>query len=265
MKAHKQFSLIEVLIILVVVSILSGLIFHASSVAREKAKMSTCLNNLKQIQTVYEVFRKDHRTTPYNPLANSSKEFGDFTFAEKYVNEDSLDSFVCPGDNEASVFSHADLDGKTSYNYIPSLEDVEDMEDMNASNLLRTKGDYELAATDSSTPVVRIDDQYLIIYDKSRDSHKGFVNIVYLHGSGNNQAGIARTMAPDDYEWPGVGSEGDPSGNTEGDGKVKNNNGHGNNVDGVDSSNKGNSKEGEDESIEDGVYIDDEKKNGKDK
>lgn len=258
MKAHKQFSLIEVLIILVVVSILSGLIFHASSVAREKAKMSTCLNNLKQIQTVYEVFRKDHRTTPYNPLANSSKEFGDFTFAEKYVNEDSLDSFVCPGDSDASVLIHEDLDGNTSYNYIPSFEDVEDM---NASNLLRTRGDYELAASNSSNPVVRIEDQYLIIYDKSRNSHKGFVNIVYLHGSGDSQAGIARTMAPGNYEWPGDGPESDTSGDTEGDGKVKNNNGHGNNVDGVDSSNKGNSKQDEDSE----PNIDDEKSKGNNK
>ncbi|MDD7984583.1 type II secretion system protein [Lentisphaera marina] len=254
MSLKKHFSLIELLVIVAVIGILSGLIFHASGVARERAKLTTCHNNLKQVQTIYEVYRKDHRKTPFNEDAVSREEFGDFTFASDYVTEEDLVSFVCPGDEGANVASHADLDGNTSYSYIPSEEDVESM-NLEAS-LLRTSINYDLAASDIDNPVVKLEDLFLVIYDRNANSHKGYLNIVYLNGSGSNKAGIATTLLPGTYELDDP--DPDPDGN---DGKVKNNNGHGNNVDGVDSSNKGKSKQGEDTANEEGVITDDEKKN----
>lgn len=245
MSLKKHFSLIELLVIVAVIGILSGLIFHASGVARERAKLTTCHNNLKQVQTIYEVYRKDHRKTPFNKDSLSSEEFGDFTFANDYVTEEDLISFVCPGDEGANVASHADLDGNTSYSYIPSEEDVESM-NLEAS-LLRTSINYDLAASNIDNPVVKFEDLFLVIYDKSANSHKGYLNIVYLNGSGSNKAGIATTLLPGTYELP----DDDPDENT------RTNHGHGNNHDGVDMSNPGNSKDGEDED----ASVDDEKKN----
>jgi len=63
--------------------------------------------------------------------------------------------------------------------------------------------------------------------------------------------------APEASEW------GDDGGDSDSDSKTKSNNGHGNNEDGVDSSNPGNSKDGEDASCDgSGDCVDDEMGNG---
>ena len=58
LKRSKRFSVVEVVVVCAVVSILASLIMSASRSIREAGKRTTCLNNLKQIQTVYEAYRK---------------------------------------------------------------------------------------------------------------------------------------------------------------------------------------------------------------
>ena len=68
--------------------------------------------------------------------------------------------------------------------------------------------------------------------------------------------------APEASDWEGDSTASDDGSDGSSTGE-KTNHGHGNNADGVDSSNKGNSKEGEDTVCDDGTVCDDEVKGNK--
>lgn len=203
-KMNKKFSIFEMLVVLSILSILASLILGSFGLARDEAKRTKCLNNLRQIQNIVEVFRKDHRTTP------DADDKGDFRFAQHYVDESTLAIFRCPGDIMEVANSETDedwfypiLNNGTSYEFIPSKGDA--LNDDDFSDVI----------------------DFLKMYDKDMRFHNGRLNVLYLHGGDNPLAGIARTETPGD----------DPDLDPEGEGR--NNHGHGNNVDGVDKSNPG--------------------------
>ena len=214
-KMNKKFSIFEMLVVLSILSILASLILGSFGLARDEAKRTKCAHNLRQIQSIYEVYRKDHRETP------SAVNRGDLRFAQEYVDASSLNIFHCPGDEiEYANNSIDDLDdwpvlnNGTSYMYIPSQADVD------SDCWTDTRELYE----------------FLLIYDKDSRFHNGRFNVLELHGSIIIDGGIASS---------GDGTvviQGDEPGTTpptppEGEGR--NNHGHGNNVDGVDMSNPG--------------------------
>ncbi|MDD7987092.1 type II secretion system protein [Lentisphaera marina] len=216
-KINKHFSIFEVLVVLSILSILASLIFSSFGFARDEAKRTQCLNNLRQIQSIVEVFKKDHRATP------SAEHKYDFRFAQNYVDESSLAIFRCPGDKLELVNTDLEeawffpvLNYGTSYEYIPSKKDAENDPEDDFSGI------YE----------------FMMIYDKDARFHNGRFNVVYLHGMDNNNGGIART----ENHKPGITPPrvtGDPEGEDDPEGEGRNNHGHGNNEDGVDMSNPG--------------------------
>lgn len=222
-KMHKKFSIFEMLVVLSILSILASLILGSFGLARDEAKRTKCLNNLRQIQNIVEVFRKDHRTTP------NADDKGDFRFAQNYVDESTLAIFRCPGDIMEVANSETDedwffpvLNNGTSYEFIPSKVDAENDEGDDFSDMV----------------------EFLMIYDKDMRFHNGRFNVLYLHGSDSPLGGIARTETlGEGTERPGT----KPTPPISGEGEGRNNHGHGNNKDGVDMSNPGKApKHGED-------------------
>jgi len=174
----KSFSIVEVIVVCAVVAILSSLIMSASSSVREAGRKTTCLNNLKQIQAIYEAYRKDHRKAP----AGDILLLNDFTFASEYISESDLETFICPGDESNELLARGidGLDGYTSYSYVP----IDHL-----SNGLVTSGN-ELASSEE----VQLASMKLVAFDKDDGNHHGNRNIVYFHGSGNSKSGIAQTL-----------------------------------------------------------------------
>jgi prepilin-type N-terminal cleavage/methylation domain-containing protein/prepilin-type processing-associated H-X9-DG protein len=57
---RSAFTLIELLVVIAVIAILAAILFPVFAQAREKARQSTCLSNVKQIATSYFMYAQDY-------------------------------------------------------------------------------------------------------------------------------------------------------------------------------------------------------------
>ena len=70
--AKKGFTLIELLVVIAIIAILAAILFPVFAKAREKARQTSCLSNLKQLGTAALMYAQDYDETflPYFTSAN---------------------------------------------------------------------------------------------------------------------------------------------------------------------------------------------------
>src|SRR5436309_2501169 len=64
MKASRRaFTLIELLVVIAIIAILAAILFPVFAQAREKARGISCLSNMKQLGTAFQMYLQDYDET----------------------------------------------------------------------------------------------------------------------------------------------------------------------------------------------------------
>ena len=105
--ARRAFTLIELLVIIAIISILAAVLFPVFAQARDKARSTSCLSNLRQIANAYTMYMGDYDGTL--PLTNHSGGLASWINASQpYIKSRGL--YRCPSDGSQTPWAQTDAE-----------------------------------------------------------------------------------------------------------------------------------------------------------
>jgi len=102
MRRNEGFTLIELLVVIGIISLLAAILFPVFASAREKARATACLSNLKQIGLAYSQYEQDYDETCV--VGDAAFGTGRGWAGELYPYAKSAGLFICPNDSNAGDF-----------------------------------------------------------------------------------------------------------------------------------------------------------------
>ena len=103
----RGFTLIELLVVIAIIAILAAILFPVFAQAREKARQTSCLSNMKQLGTAITLYTDDYDETTISAdeVANPQSGYAQCAWYEKlypYVKNESC--FICPSMKKDDTF-----------------------------------------------------------------------------------------------------------------------------------------------------------------
>jgi prepilin-type N-terminal cleavage/methylation domain-containing protein/prepilin-type processing-associated H-X9-DG protein len=124
-RTHRRgFTLIELLVVIAIIAILAAILFPVFAQARAKARQTSCLSNLKQINLAFQMYKQDYdETLPYwnwwyssdaggCPRADrpeACKNFSSLWINAIYPYEKNAQIYNCPSDRGALTAQNSAL------------------------------------------------------------------------------------------------------------------------------------------------------------
>jgi prepilin-type N-terminal cleavage/methylation domain len=99
----RAFTLIELLVVIAIIAILAAILFPVFAQAREKARQTSCMSNLKQLGTAFMMYAQDNDEMicpPFNGTANTPDAFTWDRLTQPYIKNWPV--IQCPSDSESS-------------------------------------------------------------------------------------------------------------------------------------------------------------------
>ncbi len=120
---NKSFTLIELLVVIAIIAILAGMLLPALSKARARAQAASCISNLRQLGTAFNMYLVD--TKDYMPYGQVDVPDAGAWYNGIYPYLDNIKMFNCPGIDAAntnwSIFSdfgtYSEVEGKMPGEY----------------------------------------------------------------------------------------------------------------------------------------------------
>jgi prepilin-type N-terminal cleavage/methylation domain-containing protein/prepilin-type processing-associated H-X9-DG protein len=122
---RRGFTLIELLVVIAIIAILAAILFPVFAQAREKARQTTCMSNLKQLGAAMMMYASDYDERFVPVLVRTDRQQPSLYlqswlhFLEPYTK--SLGVYICPSSGHLSQdYTHND-DLLHNYGYFPTL------------------------------------------------------------------------------------------------------------------------------------------------
>ncbi|MGD9496693.1 MAG: DUF1559 domain-containing protein [Armatimonadota bacterium] len=100
MRTHRGFTLIELLVVIAIIAILAAILFPVFARAREKARQTSCLSNVKQISLAIQMYTSDYDETfpsfysHLPPGGTNARIFGFYDCVGPYTKNEQV--YICP-------------------------------------------------------------------------------------------------------------------------------------------------------------------------
>ena len=113
MTSRRGFTLIELLVVIAIIAILAAILFPVFARAREKARQTSCLSNVKQIMLAEMMYQQDNHecTASYSSHPGAAATYSYKEMLEPYLKNDQIGQ--CPSAAET-----------TAWHYGPNISDT---------------------------------------------------------------------------------------------------------------------------------------------